>query len=87
MRVANSGAQIEPTDAQALTEPFRRLDGARGGFGLGLSIVRSVVEAHGGVLTAANRQEGGSVFTVTLPGFHDHSAPLCLEPSLQTAAG
>jgi signal transduction histidine kinase len=67
VRVANSGAQIEPADAQALTEPFRRLDGARGGSGLGLSIVRSVVEAHGGEVTLAPLPEGGLEVLVELP--------------------
>ena len=67
VRVANSGAQIELADAQALTEPFRRLDGARGGSGLGLSIVRSVVEAHGGEVTLAPLPEGGLEVLVELP--------------------
>jgi signal transduction histidine kinase len=65
--VINGGPRIEPADAQALTEPFLRLDRGRGGFGLGLSIVRSVVEAHDGKLTLAPRSEGGLEVRLELP--------------------
>ena len=50
IRVENGGARIDPAAAHRLAEPFQRLDrNADGrGAGLGLSIVRSVSEAHGG---------------------------------------
>jgi len=67
LTVANSGAVIDPEQAQALTEPFRRLSRSGGGFGLGLSIVRSVAEAHGGSVELTAPAEGGLVVTVTLP--------------------
>ncbi len=65
--VANGGARIDPLDAASLTEPFRRLDRGAGGFGLGLSIVRSVVEAHAGRLEVSAPQEGGLTVQIELP--------------------
>jgi signal transduction histidine kinase len=44
------------------------------GTGLGLSITRSIVEGHDGTLAAANRPEGGAVFTIVLPGGTPDSA-------------
>ena len=50
--------------------PLYRSDASRnsrtGGAGLGLSIARSMLRAHGGDLTAANRPEGGAVFEGTI---------------------
>ncbi len=57
--VANGGPRIDPADADTLTEPFRRLDRGAGGFGLGLSIVRSVVVAHGGTIEIRAPETGG----------------------------
>jgi len=65
--VANSGPRIDPDDAETLTEPFRRLDRGGGGFGLGLSIVRSVVVAHGGTLQIEAPEPGGLVVRIDLP--------------------
>jgi signal transduction histidine kinase len=66
--VANGGLPIDPADAATLTEPFRRLDRGTGGFGLGLSIVRSVVEAHGGTLEIEAPASGGLEVRIELPG-------------------
>jgi signal transduction histidine kinase len=67
--VANDGDAVPERAVASLVEPFQRLDrGARGdGAGLGLSIVRSVAEAHGGALTLRARPQGGLVATVALP--------------------
>ena len=40
--------------------------GSGGNFGLGLAIARSAVQAMGGDIAAANRPQGGAVFTITL---------------------
>ena len=58
-----------PTDALArIFDKFYRVPGTlAGGTGLGLSICRGLVEAHGGTLTAHNRDGGGMVFSIRLP--------------------
>jgi signal transduction histidine kinase len=67
LRVTNSGAAISDEQARRLAEPFERLGRTQGGFGLGLSIVASVVEAYGGTLAIAARAEGGLDVSVELP--------------------
>jgi signal transduction histidine kinase len=67
LTVANGGARIDPAAAATLTEPFRRLDRGGGGFGLGLSIVRRVVEAHGGTLELSAPGDGGLEVQIALP--------------------
>ena len=70
VEVRNDGDVIPPEALSSLLEPFQRLDrGARGdGVGLGLSIVRSVAEAHGGSVELRARPSGGLVVRVSLPG-------------------
>src|SRR4051794_35291786 len=70
VEVRNDGELIPPDALSSLLEPFQRLDrGARGdGVGLGLSIVRSVAEAHGGSVELRARPSGGLVVRVALPG-------------------
>jgi signal transduction histidine kinase len=67
LSVTNGGPVIDPADAERLTEPFRRLDRAAGGFGLGLSIVRSVVDAHGGMTAVRAPETGGLEVRIELP--------------------
>jgi signal transduction histidine kinase len=72
--VANSGPVVPPYEVDTMFEPFRRLNAQRvasdRGAGLGLSIVRSVARAHGGVVTAVPRDAGdggGLVVRVSIP--------------------
>jgi signal transduction histidine kinase len=69
--VEDDGPGIPADALERVFDRFSRLDNARsrmrGGFGLGLAIVRHVAEAHGGRAFASNRAEGGARFTVLLP--------------------
>ncbi|PSK84206.1 signal transduction histidine kinase [Murinocardiopsis flavida] len=71
VQVENSGAVIPAYEIEGLFEPFRRGSGERlrshRSAGLGLSIVRSVVRAHGGEVVAWARAGGGLVVTVRFP--------------------
>jgi signal transduction histidine kinase len=67
LRVANGGEPIDPAQAPGLTEPFRRLHRTGAGFGLGLSIVRSVAEAHRGNVAVSAPVAGGLEVRVRLP--------------------
>jgi two-component system, OmpR family, sensor histidine kinase KdpD len=66
--VADRGPGIPPETTERLFEKFYRGDDRKtGGLGLGLSIARGLIEAHGGKLTVENRDGGGARFTITLP--------------------
>jgi signal transduction histidine kinase len=65
--VRNGGPAISGQEAASLTEPFQRLSRGSDGFGLGLSIVRSVAEAHGGRLEVTAPADGGLEVRVQLP--------------------
>ncbi|WP_269929992.1 ATP-binding protein [Aminobacter sp. HY435] len=71
VRVEDDGPGIPEQSLEDVFEPFIRLESSRnretGGVGLGLSIARSIVHAHGGELALANKGEGGLVATVKLP--------------------
>jgi two-component system sensor histidine kinase KdpD len=72
--VEDNGPGIPPQHLPYLFDRFYRVTageqggvGGAKGMGLGLAIVKGVVEAHGGQVRAENKQEGGTVFSFTLP--------------------
>ena len=68
IRVSNDGRRVAPEALARLTEPFERLERGRAeGSGLGLSIVRAIVEAHGGSLRFSALATGGLDVQVRLP--------------------
>jgi len=65
--VADTGSGLSPEVAENLFKPF--LTTKTQGMGVGLSISRTIVEAHGGEIWAENGAAGGAVFSFTLPLF------------------
>jgi two-component system sensor histidine kinase KdpD len=68
LTVADNGPGIPPEALPHLFDKFYRAPGAAaGGSGLGLSIVKGFMDAHGGAVSAQNRPGGGAEFTLRLP--------------------
>jgi signal transduction histidine kinase len=70
LRVCDRGPGVPPELRERIFEPFYRLPGAserEGGVGLGLALVRSIVQRHGGQVTCEDRAGGGASFVVLLP--------------------
>jgi two-component system, OmpR family, sensor histidine kinase VanS len=71
LTVENTGAELSPEPIATFVEPFRRgadrVRSEHAGVGLGLAIVHSIAQAHGGTLTLAPRRAGGLSVTVRLP--------------------
>jgi signal transduction histidine kinase len=71
IRVTDDGPGIPERDVPNLFEPFFRVDRSRskktGGYGLGLSISKRIVEAHGGTIGVERNTDRGSSFVVMLP--------------------
>jgi two-component system sensor histidine kinase BaeS len=65
IKVRDSGRGISKEDLPFIFERFYR--GSKGGLGIGLTIVRELVEAHGGKIEVRSEQNAGTVFSVELP--------------------
>jgi two-component system sensor histidine kinase KdpD len=67
--VSDGGPGLPPGGERLVFEKFQRGhdEGAQSGFGLGLTICKAIVEAHGGTISARNLAEGGAEFRFTLP--------------------
>ncbi|ATY34511.1 PAS domain-containing sensor histidine kinase [Sphingomonas psychrotolerans] len=69
--VSDSGPGIPPHVLEHLFSRFTTTKGNGGGMGIGLSISKRIIEAHGGTLSADNRPEGGASFRFTLPALEE----------------
>lgn len=89
--VTDTGQGIPPDFLPNIFERFRQADGtitrAHGGLGLGLSIVRHIVEMHGGQIRASSEGQGqGATFTVQLPLAAEAAFPAQLPSATPTPA-
>jgi len=83
LRVQNFGRPIPEAALQKIFEPMVRAPGpeadsseqSKSSLGLGLFIVREIVEGHGGSVRVQSSQDAGTVFTVRLPLAHEPAAP------------
>jgi signal transduction histidine kinase len=70
IRVNDRGPGVPANQRERIFEPFYRLPGAserEGGVGLGLALVKSIAERHGGTVRCEDRPGGGASFVVELP--------------------
>jgi signal transduction histidine kinase len=71
VRVSDDGVGIPDADVEHLFEPFYRADKSRtkatGGYGLGLSICKRVMEAHGGSIAVERNTARGATFVLAFP--------------------
>jgi signal transduction histidine kinase/ActR/RegA family two-component response regulator len=86
LEVRDTGVGIAPEMLGRVFELFTQVEGtldrAKGGMGIGLTLVRSLVELHGGTVSAESSGIGsGSVFTVRLPRFHESERAAVSLPS------
>jgi two-component system sensor histidine kinase KdpD len=88
MWVSDRGPGLAPGDEQRVFEKFYRAtsEGGPVGVGLGLTICKAVVEAHGGRIWAENRAEGGARFCFELPQPAQPQAPQLEGPAVEERA-
>ncbi|MCU9840238.1 ATP-binding protein [Ruegeria sp. WL0004] len=71
IRICDRGPGIAEPELERVFDPFVRLETSRaratGGYGLGLSITRGILQAHNGDIVLSNRPDGGLCATLTLP--------------------
>ena len=93
IQVADPGVGIAPADRQHLFEPFftgndtmhhssGEYQFCKKGMGLGLCLVKTFVELHGGSITVATEPGQGSTFTVTLPRKRPQAEPLFIHSAI-----
>jgi two-component system sensor histidine kinase BarA len=71
LQVCDTGIGIPPAEQKSIFARFYQVDGGArrkyGGMGLGLALVKEIVEAHGGTVDVESEVNKGSIFTVSLP--------------------
>ncbi len=87
IRIADRGIGIAAVDLEHIFEPFFRAREGKshgaGGAGLGLSLVKHIIDAHGGTIEVESRPGAGSTFTILLP-LKEHTEPPQNNPGAPT---
>jgi signal transduction histidine kinase len=66
LEISDTGVGMDPSVQRKIFDPFFSYSD-EGGTGLGMSIVKSVIEAHNGIMAVSSKPNGGTTFRVTLP--------------------
>jgi PAS domain S-box-containing protein len=90
VQVTDTGCGISPDFKPYVFDRFRQLDSSskrtHGGLGIGLAIVRHIVELHGGSVTCESAgPDRGATFTLRLPVRTEESAPIAVAPEVRQA--
>jgi PAS domain S-box-containing protein len=92
--VADTGIGVPEAEMPRLFERFHRIENTRArsheGSGIGLALVKELVELHGGTITATSAENAGTVFTIRIPFGREHlpSSAIAATPAARrTAAG
>ena len=85
IKVADTGPGIPPEQLDKIFDPFHQGEhqprqGVFGGTGIGLSLVKSIMEQHGGAVAAESRPGNGATFVLTLPTGYAHFKPEQIAP-------
>jgi signal transduction histidine kinase len=67
--IIDSGSGIHPKNLSRIFDPFFTTKAVGSGTGLGLWVVREIIEKHGGTIAVASNPNGGACFVVTLPQY------------------
>ena len=76
VEVCDQGDGVPPDERKEVFEPFNRLHSARKGAGLGLNLVKGIVELHGGQVAITDSRDGGACFRIDLPTEKGSQSPL-----------
>jgi CheY-like chemotaxis protein len=87
IRVSDNGSGIPPDVLKRIFDPFFTTKGRRRGTGLGLSVVHSVVESHGGFVIVETTPDRGTTFSVLLPAHQEPAEFRGSEPRGQVTIG
>jgi len=84
LAVSDNGPGIPPETHDAIFRPFYRFDSTVDGAGLGLAIVRKIVELHGGQIQVESGLNSGTTFHITLPQHSDALGVVTRSPASQS---